>query len=196
MLLIGAVTLVAAGCGGSSKTTASNNSTASTASAASAPVALSGTTNNKGTKTASGNELDVEMDDFYFEPTFIQGTPGQTLSLHLENQGKNAHTFTSAALGVNQEVQPGKTADVQVTLPQSGATEFHCNFHQSSGMQGAFFFNTGDTVSSAGAGAGGGTGGGGSGQHVECVLDRLDLQRVQQRRLRLPLIAIPVGSTG
>ena len=53
-----------------------------------------------------------------------------------------------------RRLQPDQTADVQVTLPQTGATEFHCNFHQASGMQGAFFFNAGDTV--AGTGAGGG----------------------------------------
>jgi plastocyanin len=117
-------------------------------------VSLPGTTNNKGTKAPSGNDIEVEMDDFYFSPTFIQGKPGQTLTLHLKNEGKNAHTFTSTALGVDQTLQPDKTADVQVTLPQAGATEFHCNFHQSSGMQGAFFFNTGDAVGGAGAGAG------------------------------------------
>jgi plastocyanin len=153
MLLIGMVTVVAAGCGGGSSTTASNGSASGSNGAASTPVSLPGTTNNKGTKTPSGNEIEVEMDDFYFNPTFIQGKPGQTLTLHLKNEGKNTHTFTSAALGVDQTLQPDKTADVQVTLPQSGATEFHCNFHQSSGMQGAFFFNTGDVVGGAGAGA-------------------------------------------
>ena len=86
------------------------------------------------------------MDDFYFNPTFIQGTPGQSLTLHLKNEGKNAHTFTSAALNVDKTLQPGQDMDVQVMLPQAGATEFHCNFHQSQGMQGAFFFKTGDAV--------------------------------------------------
>jgi hypothetical protein len=68
----------------------------------------------------------------------------------LKNEGKTAHTFTSTALGVDQTLNPDQTADVQVTLPQSGASEFHCKFHQqSNGMQGAFFFKDGDSVGGA-----------------------------------------------
>ena len=71
------------------------------------PVSLPGTTNDKGTKSPTGNEIEVELDDFYFSPTFIQGTPGQALTLHLKNEGKNTHTFTSTALNVDQTLQPG-----------------------------------------------------------------------------------------
>jgi hypothetical protein len=73
--------------------------------------------------------------------------------LHLKNEGTTAHTFTSASLNVDKTLQPDQTADVQVMLPQTGATQFHCNFHQGSGMQGAFFFNVGDSVAGAGGGA-------------------------------------------
>ena len=125
---------------------------------------LAGSTTNKGTKDVSGSSVDVELDDFYFSPTFLKGgTPGSTITVHLKNEGKASHTFTSAALGVDQTIAPDQTADVQVTLPQSGATEFHCKFHQqSNGMQGAFFFKDGDTVaggapaSSSSSSAGGG----------------------------------------
>ena len=99
----------------------------------------------------SGSSVEVELDDYYFNPTFLKGgTPGSTITVHLKNEGKNPHTFTSTALGVDQTLSAGQTADVQVTLPQSGATEFHCKFHQTSnGMQGAFFFKDGDTVAGA-----------------------------------------------
>ena len=141
LILLGAVAVFVAGCGGSSSST---------------PVKLSGSTTNKGTKDLTGTEITIEQDDFYFSPTFIKGgTPGATVSVTLKNEGKNPHTFTSAALGVDKEVAAGGTDIVQITLPQSGATEFHCRFHQqSNGMQGAFFFKDGDTVSGAGAGAG------------------------------------------
>jgi plastocyanin len=151
LILLGVMATVAVGCGGGSSTTASSSSSSSSGANASTPVSLPGQTNNKGTKTASGNSIGVELDDFYFEPTFIQGTPGQSLTLHVKNEGKNAHTFTSASLNVDKTLQPDQSMDVQVTLPQTGATEFHCNFHQSQGMQGAFFFQTGDTVAGAGA---------------------------------------------
>jgi plastocyanin len=141
LILLGAVAIFVAGCGGSSSST---------------PVKLSGSTTNKGTKDLTGTEVTLEQDDFYFNPTFIKGgTPGATITVHVKNEGKNPHTFTSAALGVDQQVNAGETKDVTVTLPQSGAAEFHCTFHQqSNGMQGAFFFKDGDTVAGAGAGSG------------------------------------------
>ena len=140
LILLASVLLFAAACGSSSSSSSGT------------PVKLSGNTTNKGTKDVSGTSIDVEMDDFYFSPTFLKGgTPGSTVTVHLKNEGKNPHTFTSSALGVDKTVAPGATADVQITLPQSGATEFHCNFHQASnGMQGAFFFKDGDIVAGGG----------------------------------------------
>jgi len=156
LILLGVMAVIAVGCGGGGKTSTSSDNTQSGGNA-SQPVSLPGQTNNKGTKSATGNEIEVELDDFYFSPTFIQGTPGQALTLHLKNEGKNPHTFTSTALNVDKTLQPEQTMDVQVMLPQAGATEFHCNFHQGQGMQGAFFFKTGDAVGGSGAGAGAST---------------------------------------
>jgi plastocyanin len=114
-------------------------------------VKLTGNTTNKGTKDLSGSEIEVEADDFYFSPTFIKGgAPGAKVTVKLKNEGKNPHTFTSAALGVDEQVNAGESKDLTITLPQSGATEFHCRFHQqSNGMQGAFFFKDGDSVAAA-----------------------------------------------
>ncbi len=106
---------------------------------------------NKGeTGDATSGDLDVELDDYYFGPAYIKATPGETIKLHLENEGKAAHTFTSDALGVDKQLAPGEDADITVTMPTTGATQFHCRFHEGLGMQGAFFFNPGDAV---GAGA-------------------------------------------
>jgi len=140
IILLGALAVFAVGCGDSGGSSAT-------------PVKLSGSTTNKGTKDLSGDSTEVEMDDFYFNPTFIKGgTPGSSVKLELKNDGKQAHTFTSAALGVDQTVAAGQSMEVTITLPQSGATEFHCRFHQqSNGMQGALFFKDGDAVSGAGA---------------------------------------------
>lgn len=113
----------------------------------SAPVALSGTVNDHGTKDLAGtDELELEQDDFYFGPTYIKAAPGATVKVKLANEGAAPHTFTIDALKVDQTVKAGENANVTVTLPASGAVAFYCKFHQSQGMQGAFYFNAGDTV--------------------------------------------------
>src|SRR3954453_21373631 len=150
LILAASMTLFAIACGGDSSS--------------GTPVKLSGNTTNKGTKDLSGTSIEVELDDFYFSPTFIKGgTPGSTVTVHLKNEGKQPHTFTSTALGVDEQVAPDATADVTITLPQSGATEFHCRFHQASnGMQGAFFFKDGDTVAGGAASSSSSVSGGGA----------------------------------
>jgi plastocyanin len=145
VILLASVTVLVTGCGGGSSNTAAGGS--------STPVKLSGSTTDKGTKDLAGTAIDLQQTDFAFSPTFIKGgTPGASVTVHLKNTGNNPHTFTSTALGVDKTLSPGESADVQITLPQSGASEFHCKFHQSSnGMQGAFFFKDGDTVAGGGA---------------------------------------------
>ena len=146
MLLIAVCGLSVYGC-------SSGGSSSSASAGSGAPVSLSGTTNEHGTGDATSGKLDVEMDDFYFGPTFIKVAPGAQVTLHLKNEGKAQHTFTSAGLGVDQVVAPGSAVDVNVTAPGSGAVEFHCRFHQSQGMQGAVFQKAGDTLAGAGAGS-------------------------------------------
>jgi plastocyanin len=111
----------------------------------SAPVSLEGTVNNKGTEEV-GDEVSLELDDYYFEPTFLKASPGATIHLELENEGDDTHTFTIDSLGIDQEVAAGESATVDVTLPEEGAVRFYCRFHGNMGMQGAFFFNEGDAV--------------------------------------------------
>jgi plastocyanin len=132
-----------AACSSDSDSSGSSKSTTTTKAGAKAPVALAGTVNNKGTKDISSagasTKLEVELDDFYFEPTFIKVAPDQKVTIELKNEGSVAHTFTLTALDIDQEVQPGQKAEVTVTAPASGNAAFFCRFHKDSGMQGAFF---------------------------------------------------------
>jgi plastocyanin len=91
-----------------------------------------------GTKDVSGEtgKVEIEMYDNYFEPTVLEGTPGQKVTIELKNEGKVAHTFTVSEQSVDQEVQPADEAEADVTFPQSGQLTFVCKFHQSSGMVG------------------------------------------------------------
>jgi plastocyanin len=123
--------------------------------AAAAPVSLSGKVTDKGTKDAtSASELELEADNFYFNPTFIKVKAGQKLTLQLKNEGSAPHTFTSTELGVDKELKPGDTATIDITVPSADAVAFFCRFHQGGGMQGALFTKEGAT---AGGGSSGST---------------------------------------
>jgi plastocyanin len=96
-------------------------------------------TESHGTKDVSGEtgKVEIEMYDNYFEPTILEGKPGQKVTMELKNAGKVAHTFTISEQSVDQEVEPADEAEVDVTFPESGELTFVCKVHQSSGMVGA-----------------------------------------------------------
>ena len=102
-----------------------------------------------GTKDVSGEtgKVEVEMYDDYFEPTVLEGEPGQTVTLELKNEGERPHTLTISDKGIDQEVQPGDEAEADVTFPESGQLLFVCRFHESKGMVGALEVSGGSSGS-------------------------------------------------
>jgi plastocyanin len=93
--------------------------------------------NNHGMADARGKtELAVQVDSYYFEPTFLQGTPGQTLKLHIENESGDLHNFSVMGQSVSMDIPAHGKVDVDITFPQSGAGRFYCKFHTSRGMNG------------------------------------------------------------
>ena len=94
--------------------------------------------NDHGTKDVSGeSELDLELDDFYFEPTVLSGTAGQKVTIGLENEGAVEHNFSLSDQAIDQDVEAGEKAQVTVTFPDSGTLVFFCKYHESMGMRGA-----------------------------------------------------------
>ncbi len=167
-LMLAALTLAvvaAAGCGGSS--TGSNAGSTSQGSGSGGggggQINAAGVqANNHGSKSASG-ETKVEIDDYYFEPTVLKGSPGQKVTLELDNEGSAEHSFTVDAQGIDKELQPGDEAKVTVTIPKSGAVSFYCKFHKNEGMAGALVAN--GSSPSSGSGGGSSSGGGGYGSY-------------------------------
>jgi len=99
----------------------------------------SDTANNHGSKEVDNvTSVEVEMDDFYFGPTVLTGTPGQKLTIELKNESKagTLHNFTLSDQNIDQDVQADQSTEVTVTFPQSGFLEFFCKYHKSSGMVG------------------------------------------------------------
>jgi plastocyanin len=82
-----------------------------------------------------GGGLAVDLTDFRFSPDELDGTAGEAVSIELENTGSARHTFTGE--GVDEEVAPGDSATVEVTLPDSGNFDFFCRFHEGQGMVGS-----------------------------------------------------------
>jgi plastocyanin len=130
LVLLFALMLVAATCGGDEE---------------GGSITVSGQkANDHGSQDASReSELDLELDDFYFEPTVLTGSPGETLTLDLENEGDAEHNFSLTDQGIDEDVEAGEKAEVSVTFPDSGTLVFFCKYHQDMGMRGAL------TVSSA-----------------------------------------------
>lgn len=168
ILLLGVSALLVVGCGDDDGDTIAESGTTPDAGESttmpageddggSAPVQLEGTVNDEGgTGEVSGDTLEMELDDNYFGPAYTRAEHGTTVMITLSNEGEAPHTFTIDELGVDEEVEPGDTAEVEVTLPDSGAVRYYCRFHAAAGMQGAFYANEGDTVPVAPADAIGG----------------------------------------
>jgi plastocyanin len=123
----------AAGCGGSSSSSGDESESTTSTTIGGTQVESHGT---KDVSSESG-KVEIELYDYYFEPTILKGKAGQKVELELKNEGSAAHTFTLAEQSVNKEIQPGDETETEVTFPQSGQLEFVCKFHQSSGMIGA-----------------------------------------------------------
>jgi plastocyanin len=112
-----------------------------------APVKLEGKVNNKGTGTIKNGKVELEQDNYYFEKTFLKGSPGE-VTVELHNEGNTAHSFSIDDQNIDKVVQPGKKAKVTVTLTAGAPVTFYCKFHKSLGMQGAFFTAAGTTSTS------------------------------------------------
>ena len=146
--------LAAAGCGSSSSSSSGTTTESSGSGSGGGKKTIAGVSaNDHGTKTVS-KETEVELDDYYFEPTVIQGKAGQKVTLELKNEGKVEHSFTIDSQNIDRTIQPGADAKVTVTIPTSGSVSFYCKFHKSSGMAGA--------LAAEGQGAGGSMPGGGT----------------------------------
>jgi plastocyanin len=138
-----ALVLIAAGCGSSNSSSSGGGGTTTEESGGGSEggghKTIAGVqANNHGTKAVEDNgKTEVEMDDYYFEPTVLEGKPGEKVTLELKNEGQTEHTFTIDSQGVDQDLGPGEEAEVDVTIPKSGVVSFYCKFHKSQGMAGA-----------------------------------------------------------
>ncbi|MGH2673841.1 MAG: cupredoxin domain-containing protein [Actinomycetota bacterium] len=110
---------------------------------------------NRGSADVTGaSQTDVELADFSFAPTVLEGEAGQALSVELSNSGMAPHTFTVDEQDVDVQLGAGESGQADVTFPESGALVFYCRFHVAGGMLGGLSVG-GDLAAAAGAGGSG-----------------------------------------
>jgi plastocyanin len=147
--LLGLLAIAVAGCGGYG-----NSKSKSTSESEGGKKQIAGVSaNDHGSKSVS-DESEVELDDYYFEPTVLKGKPGQKVTLELKNEGKVEHNFTLDSQGIDKDIEAGEDAKVSVTIPKSGAVSFYCKYHKSRGMAGGLTTRGNNDVSGAGGGTG------------------------------------------
>lgn len=90
-------------------------------------------------------ELEIRAaDDGSFEPERIRVGAGATVQLTFENEGSTDHTFTMEELDIDELVEPGGVASIEVSFPDTGTYEFVCRIHEDDGMRGEFEVVEGD----------------------------------------------------
>lgn len=124
--------------------------------------------NDHGTADVTGkSSVNVEADNYYFEPSVLKGTPGQKLTLHVVNATSTEHNFTIGAQHVDKDLDGHESASLAVTMPASGVLSFWCEYHKSVGMVGGLLVSgsasdapAGSTPAPSSSGSGGGGYGG------------------------------------
>src|SRR5262245_23486602 len=111
---------------------------AATSSATGKSIALGGVTyTDHGSKDVRNqSKVELEADDYYFSPTFLQGQPGQKLTLVVESDASTLHNISIPALALDKDIPPKGKVQLDVTFPASGVLAFSCKFHAPLGMNG------------------------------------------------------------
>ena len=84
----------------------------------------------------SGNAIEVELNDDYFNPKDITIPNGKTTTLILKNKGLKKHTFTVEKLGIDTEIQSGTEKTITVKPTETGTYDLICRYHFQEGMVG------------------------------------------------------------
>jgi len=137
-----AALITLAACSSSSSTASPASGTSSSSGSSSGKITIgSDQANDHGTEDATGKstfeiEADNDTSGYYFKPTILQGSGGQSITLEIKNEGSVPHNFSITSMNVNVNIEPGASQEVKVTFPQTGTVEFFCSFHHALGMAG------------------------------------------------------------
>ncbi len=91
---------------------------------------------DKGTEPASGDTVEVEAGDSFFDATCTSGVTAGTVTVTVHNAGQQLHNFSVPDQGIDEDVAAGGTVTVEVEVGSS-PVQYFCKFHRTSGMVGA-----------------------------------------------------------
>lgn len=108
-----------------------------------------------GTSTGSESseatsQVTVTAQDFSFSPNQIDVEPGAEVEIEVKNSGSASHTFTAEDIDVDERLDPGASATVAFTAPDSGEVSWLCTIHPQ--MTGMIIVGGEDSGSSGGSG--------------------------------------------
>ncbi len=120
--LLGAIALVAAGCGGDDE--GSGGGGATTTGAAAAATTTTGA-------AAGGGEQEIKLvaKDITWDTDSLELQAGTEYTVEVDNQDSVEHNFTFAEGNANKDVEGGEDTTVAFTAPAAGSYEFHCKYH-------------------------------------------------------------------
>lgn len=74
--------------------------------------------------------IQVKTMNIAFDPTAIQLSAGDDVQFVIANGDQIEHNLTVEGLGVNQDVEGGKTVEAEPTTPvKAGTYQYHCEYH-------------------------------------------------------------------
>ena len=89
-----------------------------------------------GSSTAGTVQVTMNAQNIHFNPAVVTANPDEKIALTLSNHDGFKHNFTITELGVNQDIDPGKTLTFVFTAKGSADLQYFCEYHKSKGMVG------------------------------------------------------------
>lgn len=78
----------------------------------------------------AAKKVELKAANFAFDPTAIQLTAGEDVQFVITNGDDVEHSLTVETLGIDQDVEGGKTAEAPVTKSlKAGTYPFVCKYH-------------------------------------------------------------------
>jgi plastocyanin len=121
--LLGAIALVAAGCGGDDEGSGGGGGATTTGAAAAATTTTGA--------AAGGGEQEIKLvaKGIKWDTDNLELKAGTEYMVEVDNQDSLEHNFTFAEGNANKDVEEGEDITVTFMAPAAGSYEFHCKYH-------------------------------------------------------------------